>query len=61
MSQEKIMNEINKSGGGIRSIYSEVKFMCEARHEKLQEQQQEIDKQKQHEIKIDRGRGGMSL
>ena len=64
MSQEKIINRINERGGEIASIYREVKFSCDAHKEKIfktsQEQQKEVEKQKQNEIKIDKGRG-MSL
>ena len=64
VSQEKIINRINERGGEIASIYREVKFSCDAHKEKIfktsQEQQKEVEKQKQNEIKIDKGRG-MSL
>jgi hypothetical protein len=59
VSQEKIMKEINEQGGGIKSIYHEVKFRCDAHKARelkaTQEQQKETEKQ--NEIKIDRDRG----
>jgi Ti-type conjugative transfer relaxase TraA len=62
VSQEKIMKEINEQGGGIKSIYHEVKFRCDAHKatalKATQEQHKETEKQ--NEIKIDRDRG-MSL
>jgi hypothetical protein len=53
------MKEINEQGGGIKSIYHEVKFRCDAHkaRELKATQGQQKETEKQNEIKIDRDRG----